>query len=283
MIRLTTYYCQAFLKSFSSPIPYQLGLVFAVLLMFIVLVCLARVLWVYWQSYGFTRKTTLSANVPLYFRKLVNKHGLAGKVYLAKSKNPFAVCAGVGNPKIYISTALVDSLTTGEVEAVLLHEKYHLDNRDSLIMLIASITQSLLPLFPIISDLLANYRIDREIKADREAIKKIGSAKPIISVLTKLLMTEFPSLAALPSLANKDTLEPRIKALVSKDLSFRKFNKVRVFVSVLSFLILVVIAISPVQALPKQDKICPVGIGPYSQDANASRLYSSKPVSSVAP
>lgn len=197
------------------------------------------------------------------FRILLEKLQLTSKTYLIESEKQFAFCLGVRSPKIYISTSLVDILTSQELEAVLRHEYYHLVNRDTLTMLIASIGESLLPFFPLFSDFLHNYRIEREIKADAEAIRGLGDEKPLIAVLKKLLAKPSVAMVGVSAIADQDTLEPRIRALVKKGFHFKKFKVLHIFISLCSVFVMGVIALSPVQAIEFRHKgedammVCP--------------------------
>lgn len=174
---------------------------------------------------------------------------MINKTYLIESEKQFAFCLGIRSPRIYISTSLVNGLTIQEVEAVLRHERYHLNNRDTLTMLIASIGGSLLPFFPITSDFLYNYRVEREIRADADAVQGLGDEEPLISVLKKLLRTPAYAAVTASSIADHDTLEPRIQALIKKDVDFKKFKIKHVFISLVSVFIMSIITLAPVQAM----------------------------------
>lgn len=183
------------------------------------------------------------------FIKLLEKLQLREVTYLIESEKQFAFCLGIRHPKIYISTSLVNLLTFQEVEAVLRHERYHLNNRDTLTMLIASVGESLLPFFPLFSDFLHNYRIEREINADAEAIQGLGDEKPLISVLKKLLATTSIAVVTASAVADYDTLEQRINALIKKDFHFRKFKTKHIFISLVSVLVMIILTLAPVQAV----------------------------------
>ena len=114
-------------------------------------------------------------------------------------------------------------------------------------MLLASIIQSLFPFFPLVSDLLRHYRIDREIAADQEAIEELGNPIPVISVLKKLLFIPTISLATASAIADFDTLEPRIKALINNDRSYKTFSIKNAFISLLSLMVFAIIILSPIQ------------------------------------
>ena len=144
-----------------------------------------------------------------------------------------------------------------ELKAVLLHERYHLKNKDSVIMLLASLLKLLFPFFPVVSDLLTQYKINREIEADKETIRVLGNSLPIISVLKKLLAFPSPTFANATAIADYVTLEPRIKALLKQNNNSRKVKVSNMIISFLSIVLLGAFVITPVHAvamhMPKQD------------------------------
>jgi len=244
----TIYYCQSFLNSLSMPIPYYLSTV-PFLLFFVLLLIAAIKLFIIFVKVQLSKKKLIrSYKFDTGLTALLEKLQLTDKTYLIESEKQFAFCLGVRSPKIYISTSLVNILTIQELEAVLHHERYHFNNRDTLIMLIASVGESLLPFFPLLSDFLHNYRVEREIKADAEAIRGLGNAEPLILVLKKLLVAPSVATVNISAIADKDTLEPRIRALVKKDFHFKKFKALHILISLVSVFVMSVIALTPVQA-----------------------------------
>jgi len=249
LVSHTAYYCQSFINSLSLPIPYYLGAI--PFLLFSIFFCIAIIkLSVIYIKVRFLRKNlirNLKSNIS--FTLLLKKLGLDYKTYLIENEKHFAFCLGILHPKIYISTSLIKILKIKELEAVLRHERYHLDNRDTITMLIASIGESLLPFFPLLSDILQNYRIEREIRADAEAILGQGGERHLISVLKKLLSTPSLALATTAAIADHDTLEPRINALIKKDFRFRQFKVKHIFISLVSVFVMSVITLTPVHAV----------------------------------
>ena len=185
--------------------------------------------------------------LPNFLTKILDELDLSNELFLVNDQKVFAYCLGIRKPKIYISTELVKKMTRKELKAILLHEKYHLENKDPLIMLFVTTVQHLFPFFPFISDLIRNYRIDREILADKEAIKLLGAA-PLISTLKKLLNLEAASFAFTVGVSELDTLEPRIRALVRKDRRFQKYQPVNIVVSLFSLFIIAGFLLVPVRA-----------------------------------
>ena len=245
----TIYYCQSIINSLTMPIPYYLGAIPFLLFFIFVLIATVKLLIIYVKVQFLRKKLTRQFKFNTGFNKLLIKLHLTDKTYLIENEKQFAFCLGIRSQKIYVSTGLLNSVTLQEAEAVLRHERYHLRNRDTLTMLIASIGQSLLPFFPLISDFLHNYRIEREIQADKEAIRGQGSEKILISVLKKLLNTPSVVMAPVAAIADYDTLEPRIHVLVKKDFHFRKFKIKHIIISFISVLIMSILTLASVQAV----------------------------------
>jgi len=263
--RHTSYYCQSLINSFSMPISHYIGAIPFILLFIFSAVATTKLFFILLKAQLLKRKLIKKSRTNPSFAALLEKLQLTDRTYFIDSEKQFAFCLGIRKPKIYISTALVSLLNIQEVEAVLRHERYHLENRDTLTMIVASIGESLLPFFPLISDFLHNYRIEREIKADKEAIQGLGDEKPLIAVLKKLLGTPSVAMVSVAAIADQDTLEPRILMLVKKDAHFRKFKIKHIFISVFSAFIMGAIVLSPVQAVEVHHEgvdvmmICPHG------------------------
>src|SRR3989344_2565960 len=281
----TSYYCQSLVNSFSMPISHYVGAIPFVLLFIFSAVAAIKLFIILIKAQFLKRNLIKKSRTDPSFSALLEKLQLTNKTYLVESNKQFAFCLGIRTPKIYISTALTSLLSIQEVEVVLRHERYHLENRDSLTMIIASIGESLLPFFPLLSDFLHNYRIEREIEADKEAVRGLGNSYPLISVLKKLLTT--PSLATMTvsAIADEDTLESRIKALVKKDYRFKEFKAKHIIISLFSAFIMSVIMLAPVQAVEVHRQgqdimmICPHGslcISECKQEYSAKKVNHSE-------
>ena len=244
-----SYYCQSVANSLSLPIPYFLGIIPFFIFSLILTIAVIKLFVIYVRVQLSKRTLLKKSKSRIGFNSLIKRLRLEDKIYLIEAEKQFAFCLGIRAPKIYISTSLVRKLTKKELEAVLLHERYHLRNRDTFTMLIASLGESLLPFFPLFSDFLHNYRIEREIRADAEAIQELGSKEPVISVLRKLLSTPSFPIVAVSAIADQDTLEPRIKAIVKNDFNFRRFSLKHIFVSIVSIIVMSIITLAPVHAM----------------------------------
>ncbi len=134
--------------------------------------------------------------------QMVASVGLAGRVTLVESDEPLAFCYGALTSRICISTALVKSLASGgELEAVLLHEGYHLRHHDPLKMAVAAALSRAFFFLPVVADLYRHYLAMRELAADQEAVAAQRTPEPLAAALYQLA-TAHPHMAAPPVAAN---------------------------------------------------------------------------------
>lgn len=294
-INHTVYYCQRLGSFFSMEFPHQISLAVIGFFTIVFIVTVIRLIWLFVEVHLLKRKLIRYSRKKIPLSNLIKRHNLQNKVYLIENEQIFAFCFGILHPKIYISTHLLSLMSENEIEAVLLHEKYHLDNRDSLIMLIATVVQHLFPFFPLLSDLVRNYKIEREIEADHQVVQTLASAQPVTAVLKKLLCIPTLTLPTAVALAEHETLRPRIKAIIGEKYSYIRFSKAKMFISFFAFVVIISMLVVPVHAMEvhnhKQDvmMVCLQSGGcitactdknaitpytvPYSSD-NASHPYS---------
>ncbi|MDO8610469.1 MAG: M56 family metallopeptidase [bacterium] len=202
------------------------------------------------------RKQFQQAIIPYgELKKTAQKLGIINQVRMIRNHKPLAICFGIFQPKIYISTGLLKIVNAGELRAILTHEKYHLNSRDNLVMLMASVVQSLFPFFPIIKDFIKHYRIQRELEADTHAVTGHNDNKHLISALEKLIRNE-PQYAFIGSsgLGVFDTLETRIRYLVYKTGYQPKVSIINSAISGIALFLLLFLSLVPVQATELHDR-----------------------------
>ncbi len=251
----TIYLCQSFISSmFSFQIPHYLSFIPSLILFSILLTVLFKLIFAYRHVNKTRIRLTTSVVSSKKLDKILKRLKILDNTLLVKENTPFAFCFGIRHPKIYISTAMLKITAQNELEAILLHERHHLQKKDTFTMLLASIAQSLFPFFPFISDLLLNFKIEKELQADSEVIRQLGTSKSLISALRKLLSTKSYNLVLAASIAEGDTLEPRIQVLLkSKDYE-KKFRLKNVVVSLFFVVFFGLLLLTPVEAvnLPTQ-------------------------------
>ena len=234
-----TYYCQSTLLSFLTPIPPQLVLLPFVIIAFIALIAIAQLVHTVIKVQSIKKSLIKNAGENKKLTKLLGELQLKDKTYLINDNNPFAFCLGVINPNIYISTALLQLVSREELKVVLHHEEYHLNNRDTLTMMVGSFGKSLFPFFPILSDFIKHYRIEREVRADREAVERSGNKNVLASALRKLLSSTSPVPAFAPAIIEYDTIEPRIAAITNHSTS--RFKGYKILNIIISFAFIVIV------------------------------------------
>lgn len=288
LISHATYYCRSFIETHMIPIPQYVSQLPLAIVSLIVLISLLRVLLYIFKAQKL--KNSLSIKIQSTNKKhaVIPTLGLQDKTIIILSSEKFAFCLGFRAPKIYISTALLKSLTTDELKAVLKHEEYHLKNQDTLTMLIATVTESLFPFFPTITDLIKRYKIHREIAADSYAVSQLGGEKSLVSALKKFLDVPSIQIATVASISGIDTLESRILALTKKQYSQNHLQIKNLLITALFFIAFGTLYIFPVHAqeLHHEDHdvvmLCTNGncINTCSSETNLSKFYSEIPMSS---
>lgn len=254
LLHHTVYYCQELLNSFSIQLPKGLGFsVFGVAFILMAIVVAKFAITVI-KIQRFRRKLIAKQTINNQLNTLEEKLTLNGRVVLIKDRRPQAFCFGIRDPKIYVSSGLLEITTSHELEAVLRHEKYHLEHKDSLTLLLGSVTASLFPFFPVLTDLVNQYRIKRELNADRAVVHSMPDASSLVSILKKLITQEYaPAYAFTSSLAEWDTLELRIKTLLKQKTGKENVSWMRLGVSVFSAVVMYILLIAPVNAIELHD------------------------------
>lgn len=249
LLHHTIFYCQEMARTLAIRLPGNSGVVVFSLLSAILL---ATVIKFVVTAIGiYTLRKNLMDNITenSLLTQLSKKLNVQSRVLVVNSLNPFALCFGIRRPKIYISTKLIKMLSIRELEVVLLHEKYHLENRDTQTLMLATIFESLLPFFPLISDFIRQYRIERELSADGAASEAVEGNKHLSTALAKLLRFNLkPAYIRVPAIADIDTLETRIKRLTNKSYSSRQFRLRNILVSFTTVGFLLLLALMPVHA-----------------------------------
>jgi len=251
----TVYYCQELMRSFSVQMPKSLGPVMVIAAAVLGGVVVSKLIDAFVKMYLFRKKLLRKQSVPQVTYALEKKLSLIGKVSIIEDSRPLAFCFGIRQPKIYLSTGMLQMTNQQELEAVLHHEKYHLEHRDSLTHLVASIAVSLFPFFSILTDLMNRYHMKREMNADQAVVKAMKGTTSLIAVMKKFLLHEpTPIFAFAPALAQWDTLELRIKALVKQKVVYPRPSFMRISVSFLSMAVMYGLLIAPVSAIELHDK-----------------------------
>ena len=173
--------------------------------------------------------------------------GLKDKINLVDCETPFCFCSGFISPRIHLSRGMAEKLTPEELEAVLLHERHHMENRDPLKILLGSIAVSALFFVPVLKDMFERYLMEKELAADQSAIRHQGHKRGIAGAMYKMLEQK-PAALDSPVASGGHFLEARIDYLLGDNFSHRQnISTLRLAISlfVIAFLVFTMLAPLP--------------------------------------
>jgi beta-lactamase regulating signal transducer with metallopeptidase domain len=141
--------------------------------------------------------------------------GLAGRIDLVRDSRPFSFCYWFRRPRICLSTGLITRLDDAELRAVLLHERYHLRQRDPLRLVVARYFAAGLYVVPVVEELVEYYTVQKEVAADQAAVREMGGVRELASALFKVLPdADDVDLGLLVPVGSLSVTEARIDQLV---------------------------------------------------------------------
>lgn len=146
---------------------------------------------------------------------LARRLGLQNRLDLVELDAPLAFCYGYLRPRVLVSTGLLERLAGPELEALLLHEREHLRQRDPLKVALGRLLASALFFVPILGALYHRYLVEKELAADGAAIAERGDPTDLSAALVRLI--EGGGLRQpVPGIGAGEALEARIDALLGE-------------------------------------------------------------------
>ncbi|OGK12936.1 hypothetical protein A3A93_01650 [Candidatus Roizmanbacteria bacterium RIFCSPLOWO2_01_FULL_38_12] len=139
------------------------------------------------------------------------------KIILLLSKKEIVFTGGLLLPKIFISTGLVDAMLDKELEAVLIHEKYHLEHKHNLWLFTSDIIVSTLIFIPIFKLLFYTLKTQFEKEADTAVLRSQSSSQHLQRALA--IMVGEPLPAYYPGFYSRRTYKVSIRHLAASILS----------------------------------------------------------------
>ena len=146
---------------------------------------------------------------------------LQGRIDLVQRLDPVAFCYGWMKPRICISAGILARLDSQELQALLLHERYHLLHRDPLKTAVSRVLTSAFFFLPLVRGLQQQYLVAKEIEADRHVIDSQGTDRPLLRALYKLLLRQSNPASTAPTTPNMavagatDALNQRLDYLLN--------------------------------------------------------------------
>ena len=119
--------------------------------------------------------------------RAVCRTGLSGRLDVVDLGTPVAFSYGCLRPRVLVSTGLIELLLPSELEALLLHEREHVRQRDPLKVALGKLLASTVFFAPLISGLYRRYLVEKELAADRAAVLEQGGAEHLSAALLQLL------------------------------------------------------------------------------------------------
>lgn len=205
------YFCQQFISNTLLELPHSLPGALVTAVWVVLSLGLISLLIQLVKTYMLIRqiipkKIHLTRNL----QKTIDLLGLGNSTQLIEDNNLYSFCFGFLNPKIIITSGLVSSLTQKELEAVLLHERIHLKNRDPLKILIGKTVSSTFFFLPIFRELYRNMEATNELIADYWTAQVQKDTKFLRSALRKIIAQPQITFATVPAISHPDHIEIRV-------------------------------------------------------------------------
>ena len=107
-------------------------------------------------------------SLPQKLKIILERNGIQKDlIVIVEEGDVYAFTIDWFSPKIVVSTQLIRKLNKNQLEAVILHENYHLKNLHPLLLIVGEILSSSLSLLPLLKDLTKKMRVVLEKEADR--------------------------------------------------------------------------------------------------------------------
>ena len=212
----TVYFCQKVFTDSMVTLPHSLPPILIGLLSLVAFIGFGLLLFQINKTHSFVHKLLKKKMVSSKEIQLIaSELGIEGKITVVKDRTYISFCYGLLNPRICISNTMVKSLSLGELKAVLIHESYHVKNRDPLKILLSQIAASMFFFIPTLRDVHNYFILSKEINADQLVIQSKGT-KQLKFALLKLLANPVPAISGIANFVSSNDLEQRIKVLTSQ-------------------------------------------------------------------
>ncbi len=168
--------------------------------------------WTTGRTIGLAVSRARISSLPIALADAAARAGVNGKVDAVEAGRSFAFVYGWLRPRICVSTSLVERSSDRELQAVLLHERWHVMRRDPMRLTAAVAVQSGLGFMPAFASTIERYVVDVEIAADRFVVAEMGHSRWLAQALLRVKTSP-----CAPGFAGQT--EPRIAALVGDEVS----------------------------------------------------------------
>ncbi len=181
--------CQQLATSFFSSGTHFIGLVLIALTILVAVIFCVKTLFSLLKT---QKKIELilkyrSSDIPNKLPEVLKKVGpKENKVVVVQRKSNHAFSYGVRSQKIVLSEGLISNLSSKQLEAVVLHEFYHIDNRHSLFIIVSEIISATLFFLPLVKEINKKMKVMFEKQADAFSATVQGNNSYINEALLKV-------------------------------------------------------------------------------------------------
>lgn len=162
--------CQRVIGSVSSHGNHTIGLALLILAFLMGAIFCLKLLFSYLKTERKFKELIFeeSENYPVKILKIIKSLKIDKSILgVIKTDSDFAATVGVFRPKVIISTSVINKLSKGELESVVLHELYHQQNRHGLLLILSEVISSSLFFLPLMKEVVKSMRNAFEKEADR--------------------------------------------------------------------------------------------------------------------
>ena len=242
--------CGEILKNIREHVHFNPDGALSSLILFVAFISASLALWQlvrFLISHRQLHQLRIIKDVPENLEWVMNKHGLSNHQIVVVSRGKLAAYTiGLFRPKIVVSRSLLRKLSREQLEAVVLHELYHLRSHHVLWLLLSRLISSFLFFIPVIGYLAQQLRTDFELAADAFVVGKQKTRDHLCgSLALNLQYTD----SVVPHFATSP-IERRVESLMDNRLMFEWIGVKQLVVSFLSLAFMLGIAfIQPSQVV----------------------------------
>lgn len=160
-----------------------------------------------------SRVRALAVALPDELEQAAAEVELRGRVVLLDSPERFSFVYGALTPRVAVSRGLLEGISSGELRAVLEHERYHVCNLDPLKAMLVQALAAAFFFLPALDSLRVRYVAARELAADRRAVTVCGR-RPLAGALLKVVRgPDWNELEGAAAIGGPELLDVRVAQL----------------------------------------------------------------------
>jgi beta-lactamase regulating signal transducer with metallopeptidase domain len=156
----------------------------------------------------------LEARLPIW--RAIRSSGRSARLVVSNDVKAAALL-GLRHPAIAVAPAVLDELTPGEIDQVLVHEWAHVQRRDDIWRLVQVAVTAIAGLHPAVWWIDRRLHLERETACDDWTVNMTGSRKRYAECLTKLAsLAGMREIVLVPAVLSSSTFTARIVRLLDR-------------------------------------------------------------------